>query len=137
MLYLRFDKHNQCFASIKIAGSKMEEVELLVDTGSQYLHLDEKKCRELKLTPNGAMNIRCIHGENKSRNRYIGRIQIDDVPYARNDIDIIGLIWEDKRTEVDGENMQKSGLMGVIGRNVIFDLKLSIDGRKRQGFVEF
>ncbi|MFL6412704.1 MAG: hypothetical protein ACJ71K_15870, partial [Nitrososphaeraceae archaeon] len=73
----------------------------------------------------------------KSRNRYIGRIQIDDVPYARNDIDIIGLIWEDKRTEVDGENMQKSGLMGVIGRNVIFDLKLSIDGRKRQGFVEF
>jgi predicted aspartyl protease len=136
MLQLRFDKHNQCFASVKIAGSKMEEVELLVDTGASYIHLDDEKCRELRLTPIGAVSVPCIHGENKSRIRYIGRIQIDDIPYAKNNIDIIGLNWDDKITTTDSKNIHKTKFMGVIGRNVLFDLKLSIDGRKPQGSVE-
>jgi predicted aspartyl protease len=138
MMQLRFDKNNQCFASVKVAGSKMEEIELLVDTGASYTHLDDKKCQELGLTPIGAVNIRCIHGDNKSRNRYRGRVQIDNVPYAKNDIDIIGLILEDKTiTGNDGKNRQMPKFMGVMGRNVLFDLKLQIDGRKPQGFVEF
>jgi|GEM_PF-3797305 len=136
MLQLRFDEHNQCFASAKIAGSRMEEVELLVDTGASCVHLDDRKCRELRLTPNGAVSISCIHGENKSRNRYIGRIQIDSIPYAQNAIDIIGLILEDKKTETEGNKEQKPKLMGIIGRDVLFDLKLRIDARKSQGFLE-
>jgi hypothetical protein len=136
MLQLRFDKDNQCFASAKIAGARMEEVELLVDTGSRYIHLDDKKCRELRLTPNGAMNILCIHGEYKSRNRYIGRIQIDNIPYIQNAIDIIGLILEDKRKETESNKEQKPKLMGILGRDVLFDLKLRTDGRKSQGFLE-
>lgn len=137
MLQLRFDKHNQCFASVKISGSKMEEMELLVDTGASYIHLDDRKCRELRLTPIGAVRIRCIHGENKSRVRYVGRVQIDGVPYANNNVDIIGLILEDnKRIAIDSENVQKPKFMGVIGCNVLFDLKLQIDGRRRHGFIE-
>ncbi|SRR5712691_9100151 len=130
MLHLRLDRHKQCFALAKIAGAKMEEIELLVDTGSRYVHINDRKCRELRLTPNGAVNIPCIHGETKSRPRYIGRIQIDDVPYAKN-IDIIGLILGDESSEE-----QKPKLMGIIGRDVLFDLTLRIDGRKSQGFIE-
>jgi hypothetical protein len=131
MLQLRFDTHNQCFALAKIAGAKMEEIELLVDTGSRYVHLDDRKCQELRLAPIGAISIPCVHGENKSRPRYKGRIQIDDIPYAKNDIDIIGLILEE-----DSSEGQKPKLMGIIGRDVLFKLKLNINGVHSQGYVE-
>ncbi len=90
----------------------------------------------MRLTPIGAVNICCVHGETKSRPRYIGRIQIDDVNYAKNDIDILGLILEDKRIGTESSNEQKPKLMGIIGRDVLFNLKLRIDGRKSQGFLE-
>jgi hypothetical protein len=48
------------------------------------------------------------------------------------DTDIVGLIWEEKSVGTE----EKPKLMGIIGRDILLDLKLHIDGRKSQGFLD-
>lgn len=140
MLRLSYDKDGQCMVSVKISGAKLKEASLIVDSAARYVHIDDKICKELKLTPFGAVPIRCIHGVVDSMPRYKGRIQIDGVPYAENDRKIVGCLHTTKHTyekaEKEREEKDLQSYSGVLGREVLASLKFTMDMKKSQAFLE-
>lgn len=135
-------KGKRFYASVRVSGSKSDIINLLVDTGSDYTHIDDKKCKELRLTPNGAKGVACIHGKIESRPRYIGRVQIDEIKvagmtYAIPDLDIIGFIHEDQEKKVEEKQANRSdNLMGVLGNEFMSGLKLNIEWSTSSGILD-